>query len=172
MSTIQKLNFEPVSNVMHIQTRDFPLVDPTLANPLQANALVDGEWMEITSAYKMQRACDIATTGNAATNQSYPLWAERGRTDVQAMGERKSTLLWLGLWEYDTRVYLATSMVQGGRVRVESVQFGGGTGPIYSALVHGGTIATPAGSGPTVGFITRLAANNGGKLRIRGGMLF
>lgn len=168
MSTVQKVNFEPVSNVMHIQTRDFPLVDPDLANPYNALALVDGEWMSIDSSYKMVRAADASSAGNAAAAQSYPLWAERGRYDVQAQGERKASLLWLGSWEFDTRIFVATSMTLGGLVAVESFTLGT---RVYVGLVSNGTFAA-VGSGITVAYITRLPANNGGKLRIRGGMLY
>jgi len=168
MSTVLKTNFEPRSNLMNLQTRDFPLVDPTLVNPLSALATVDGEWMEVTSAYKMQRAADVASAGNAATAQSYPLWAERGRTDIQARGTRAAPVIWLGQWEADTRIFLVTSMVMGGCVSVSSVDL---AGKICSGLVANGTIAS-VGGGITVGYITRLPATNGGKLRIRGGMLF
>jgi hypothetical protein len=168
MSSVEKINFEPRSNLMHLQTRDFALVDPTLVNPLNALATVDGEWMEITATYKMQRAANIAAAGNAATAQSYPLWAERGRTDVQARCTRAAPVLWLGQWEADTRIFLVTNMVMGGLVSVSSVNL---NGKIVSALVANGTIAA-AGAGITVGFITRLPAANGGKLRLRGGMLF
>jgi hypothetical protein len=171
MSTVQKVNFEPVSNVMHIQTRDFPLVDPTIANPYNADALVDGEWMSITSAYKMQRAASVAAAGNAATAHSWPYWMEKGRYDVQAQAERKGAILWLGQWEFDTRIYLETGMTQGGLVSVSSIQPGGAGTKIYCGLVNNGTIASPL-TGITVGYITRLPATNGGKLRIRGGMLF
>jgi len=168
MSTVQKVNFEPVSNLMQLQTRDFPLVDPDLANPYNAECLVDGEWMSITTEYKMERAADISTAGNAAAAQSYPLWAERGRYDVQALGERKASLIWLGMWEFDSRIFLATTMAVGRRVAVASITIGT---RIYAGLVDNGTIGTPGG-GITVGFITRMPSSNGGKLRIRGGMLY
>ena len=168
MSTVMKVNFEFVSNSMHTQTRDFPLVDPTLADPYNAVALVDGEWMTITSAYKMERASVIGTPANAATKHSWPLWAERGRTDVQAQAERKAPVLWMGGWECDSRIYDATSMTLGGLVSVATVTIGTRN---YTGLVDNGTIGTP-GSGITVGYITRLPASNGGKLRLRGGMLY
>jgi hypothetical protein len=170
MSTVQKVNFEPVSNVMHIQTRDFPLVDPTIANPYDADALVDGEWMAVTSAYKMERAADVASAGNVATAHSYPYWMEKGRYDVQAQAERKGAILWLGAWEFDSRIYLETGMTFGGLVSVTSIQ-PVASGKIYSGLVNNGTIATPL-TGITVGYITRLPSTNGGKLRIRGGTLY
>jgi hypothetical protein len=170
MSTVQKVNFEPVSNLMHLQTRAFPLVDPDLANPFNANALVDGEWMVLTTAYKMQRAVDVVggSPGDAATAPSFPLWDEKGRSDVQAMGERKASLIYLGNWEFDSRIYLATSMVVNGLVSVAVVALGGKQ---YSGLIANGTLGSP-GAGITVGMITRLPTSNGGKLRLRGGMFF
>jgi hypothetical protein len=170
MSTVQKVNFEAVSNLMHLQTRDFPLADPDLFNPFNTNALVDGEWMTLNSSNKMLRAVDVVggSPGDAAVLPSWPLWAERGRTDVQARGERGASLLYLGQWEFDTRIFLATSMALLGRVSVAVVSLGGKQ---YSGLIANGTIASP-GAGITVGVITRLPATNGGKLRIRGGMFF
>lgn len=170
MSTVQKVNFETVSNLMHLQTRDFPLADPNLANPYNTNALVDGEWMTLNSSNKMLRAVDVVggAPGDAAVLPSWPLWAERGRTDVQARGERSSTLLWLGQWEFDTRIFNAAAMTLMGRVSVAVIALGGKQ---YSGLVANGTIATP-GLGITVGVITRLPATNGGKLRIRGGIFY
>ena len=168
MSTVQKVNFEYVSNSMHTQTRDFPLVDPTLADPSNAVVLVDGEWMTIDSNYKMERASVIGTPGDDATKHSWPLWAERGRTDVQAQAERKAPVIYLGGWECDSRIYLATGMTLGGLVSVATVTIGTRN---YTGLINNGTIASPL-TGITVGFITRLPANNGGKLRLRGGMLY
>jgi len=169
MSTVQKVNFEPVSNLMHLQTRDFPLVDPDLADPYNAETLVDGEWMSVNGDKKMLRAADISqVAGTAAAAPSYPLWAERGRYDVQAQGERKASLIYLGMWEFDSRIYDATSMVQDGLVAVAVITLGTRK---YSGLVANGTLGTP-GSGITVGIITRLPTVNGGKLRIRGGVWF
>lgn len=169
MSTVQKVNFEPVSNLLQVQTRDFPLVDPDLANPFNAACLVDGEWMAVNSDYKLVRASDIATPAAAATLLSYPLWAERGRYDVQAMGERKMPVIYLnGAWEFDTRIFDATSMTHNCRVAVATITIGSRN---YSGLVYNGTIAAP-GAGITVGFVTRLPNSNGGKLRIRGGALY
>ncbi len=168
MSTVQKVNFEPVSNLLQLQTRDYPLLDPTLANPMNSVCLVDGEWVSVDTNGKLIRASAIGTPADPATLLSYPLWAERGRTDVQAMGSRKAPLLYLGPWEADTRIFDATSMVHNGRVAVQTITLGGRN---YSGLVANGTIAAP-GAGITVGFITRLPTVNGGKLRIRGGTLY
>ncbi len=175
MSTIAKTNFEPVSNLMYIETRDFQLADPTLANPTNAVALVDGEWMTFDSNGKVVRASTIGTGDNLATVQSWPMWANRGSTDIQAMGQRKVPLLWLHSWEFDTRVFDASKALGSGAaitavgqpVKVATITVSGRN---FTGLVgHGG-----AGSdaSPIVGYVSKLPANNGGKLRIRGGMLY
>lgn len=174
MSTVMRVNFEPVRDVLPVQRTDFPLADGTLADPLNAVALVDGEWMVLNSDYKILRASTIGSVGNEATKRSFPLWAERGRYDVQAMGERKMPVLWLGAWEFDTRIYDATAVVVSGAaitavdqaVKVATITIGTRN---YTGLVgHGGS----GDAAIVVGYVTRLPANNGGKLRLRGGMLY
>jgi hypothetical protein len=174
MSTVLRVNFEPVRDILPVQKAVFPLADGDLANPLNAVALVDGEWMTLNSTYKLERASDVANTGAEATKHSWPVWNERGRTDVQSLGERRTVLLWLGGWEFDTRIYDATVTVGTGSpittvdqpVKVATVAIGLRK---YTGLV--GSDATDAGA-IVVGYVTKLPADNGGKLRIRGGMLF
>ncbi len=176
MSTVQRVNFEPLTDVLPLHRRDFALADPTLANPNNAVALVDGEWMVIDSAYKMLRAADIATLGTAgaggrATLRSFPLFAEKGRSDVQAMAQRKMPIIFRGEYEFDTRIYHATDVVASGAaittvlqpLKVATVLIGSRN---YCGLVgHGGS----ADAAPVVGYVTRLPANNGGKLRFISG---
>lgn len=174
MSTVTRVNFEPVRDVLPIQRADFTLADPDLANPLNAVALVDGEWMKLDANYKIVRATTIGTVGNEAAARSYPLWAERGRTDVQALGERKMPVLWLGNWEFNTRIYDASAVVGAGAaitavdqpLKVVTITIGGRN---YTGLVgHGGS----GDSALVVGYVTRLPAANGGRLRLRGGNLY
>lgn len=174
MSTVMRVNFEPVSDILPVQARDFPLADPNLANPLNAVALVDGEWMTLNASYQIVRASDVATPGAEATLQSFPLWAERGRYDVQAIANRKMPILYLGGWEFDTRIFDAAAAIGTGSaittvlqpVKVATITLGGRN---YTGLV--GSDNADAGA-IRVGYVTRLPANNGGKLRIRGGTLF
>jgi len=169
MSTVQKINFEPFSDILHTQRRDYSLADPTLADPLNSVALVDGEWMVINGSYKLERASTIGSVGNAATQTSYVLFAERGRYDVLAQAERKMPILFLGDYEADTRIFDASVKVGDG-VKIED---GAAGMPLkvatitigtrnYTGLVgHGGA----ADAAPIVGRVTRMPANNSGKLR-------
>jgi hypothetical protein len=166
MSTVQRVNFEPVTDINPVHRRDFPLTDPTLADPFNAVCLVDGEWMTLDNTGatlgKLIRACDITSTGNAATQYSFPLFAERGRYDVQANSSRKTPILMLGQYEFNTRIFDAsagtamTAILQ--PLKVFSVAIGARN---YSGLVGSSYTANDL----IVGYITRLPSSNGGKLR-------
>lgn len=167
MSTVQRINFEPVTDILQVHRRDFVLADPTLADPTNAVALVDGEWMTLNAAYRIVRAADIATPDDPALLRSFPLWAERGRYDVQAMANRKMPVLFAGSYEFDSRIFDAAAVVGAGAaitavlqpLKVATITIGARN---YCGLVgHGGA----ADANPVVGHVTRLPANNGGKLR-------
>lgn len=170
-ATVQRVNFEPVTDIMVVHRRDFPLEDKTLADPLNAVALVDGEWMTLNTNYKIVRASTIGALGNEATLRSFPLFAERGRYDVRAVADVRMPVLFRGEYEFDTRVYNNDVVVGNGAkittvlqpLKVATVAIGTRN---YSGLVgHGGA----ADNSPVVGYVTRLPANNGGKLRFISG---
>lgn len=172
MSTVQRINFEPVSDVLPLTRRDFPLADPTLADPTNtATGTVDGEWMTLNSSYQLVRGASIAAAGNQATVRCFPLWAERGRYDVQAIASRKMPVLYLGFYEFDTRIFDAAAVVHAGAaittvmqpLKVASITIGT---RVYCGLVGS---AGAADTDPIVGYVTRLPANNGGKLRFIAG---
>lgn len=171
MSTVGRINFELVSDMLSVARRDFPLADKTLADPTNAVALVDGEWMVIDANYKLARAAAVATPGTVATTKSFPLFMEKGRADVQAMADVKTMILWLGNYEFDTRIYDATVALGSGAaittvlqpLKVATVTIGARN---FVGLVgHGGSADTD----PVVGYVTRLPANNGTKLRFMSG---
>lgn len=166
MATIQRINFELVSDILKDQVRDFALADKTIADPLNANAFVDGEWFIIDASYKAARAVAINAADNLATQTSYPIFAERGRSDVLASSQRKVPLIFMGEWEADTRLFDATKAIGGGAIinavgmplKVASITIGG--------KIVSGLVGAVAGDGePIVGRVTRLPTNNGGKLR-------
>lgn len=176
MSTVTKINFEPVTDILPVQRRDIALADKTLADPFNAVALVDGEWMTLDTSYKLVRGAAIGTLGTAgaggrATLKTFPLWAEKGRYDVRAQAEAKMPVLWRGDFEFDTRIYNLTDVVASGAaittvlqgLKVATILIGARN---YCGLVgHGGS----ADTAPIVGYVTRLPANNGGKLRFISG---
>jgi hypothetical protein len=174
MSTLQKINFMPVSDILPIHRRDFALADPTLANPLNPVALVDGEWMVINSSYQIVRAADVTSVGARAllggkAVRAFPTFAERGRYDVQAMSLTKVPVLLGGFYEFDTRIFDASVVVHGGAaityvgqpLKVATVAF---SSRKFCGLVGHADIGG-ADTDPIQGYVTKLPANNGGQLR-------
>ena len=175
-NTISKVNFELQSDLMATQRRDYPLADPTLANPYNANALVDGEILTLNNSNQLIRAADITQAAGtaAAAPGSYvemALWAERGRTDVQANAANKTTCVELGEYISDTRVYDATAgagiahMGQPLKCAVVSISDNGSTRKFSGLILHGGSADPDA----VFGYVHKLPANNGGKLQFKRG---
>jgi hypothetical protein len=170
MSTVQRINFEPFSDILATQRRDFVLGDKTLADPMNAVALVDGEWMVINNSYQIERATSIVGANGdvpAVAQTSYVLFAERGRTDVRAMGVPKMPLLFMGPFEGDTRIFDSTQSAAtdgapityvGQPLQVATITIGTRK---YTGLVG----RTATGTTAIVGRVTRLPSNNSGKLR-------
>ena len=179
MSTLQKINFTPVSDILPIQRRDFALADPTLAQPSNPVCLVDGEWLTINGSYQAIRASDITSVGAVKPSgapfppRSFPLFAERGRYDVQAMSLTKMPLLYRGDYEFDTRIFDATAAVGSGAaitavmqpLKIATIAFGGRnfTGLVGHGLLSGGDTDL------VVGYVTKLPSTNGGQLRFISG---
>ena len=177
--TILRENFRPVGDVLPVVRRDFPLADKQLANPENPLSLYDGEWMTLDSSYKLVRACDVTDDSTpaepAAGALCFPLWAENGRFDIQAMADRKPPLLWMGNWEFETRVFDPAVAAGSGAaittlwqpVKVATVVIG--TRNFVGLVGHGGA---GVDSALIVGYVTKLSSDNGGWLRIRGGFGF
>lgn len=175
MSTVSKINFEPVSDINVLHRRDFQLYDPTLINPMNAVCIVDGEWVGLNTSNQLVRATDITVNHNPATAICFPIFYERGRYDGQALAEKRMTILLLGQYEFDTRVYHATDAVGSGaaitavlqplKVATVSITMTGVGTRYFTGLV--GSQYTD--NAPIVGYVTRLPANNHGKLRFISG---
>lgn len=169
MSTVQKVNWQPVSNILQNQLRDYPIADKTLADPLNALAFVDGEYVSLDANGKLVRACDVTSGTAVGAILSFPLFAERGRTDIQAMSERKMPIFLFGDFEADTRIFDAT--VAHGAGGGAAISFMGqplksgtitlGSRNYVGLIGHGGASDTD----PIVGLVTKLPANNSGQLR-------
>ncbi len=176
MSTVQRVNFEPQSSILPLHLRDFPLADATLVQPLNANALVDGEWVTFepsagSTQGMLRRVTAIGSAGQVATRISFPAWAERGRYDIQYFAGRKYPIIFLGQYEFDTRIFDASVDSSGAGVPITEVGQ-----PIKVATITLGTrnYCGLIGShyddvDPIVGYVTRLPAANGGKLRFMSG---
>lgn len=140
-------NFRLVTPVERLERKDLSLADPTLANPNGSNPLLDGEFLEYDSSYKGVRAGGLIL--------SWAVFAERGRTDVQAL--RKVPVLYMGPYEADTLIMDATSIALGDPLMVDDVTI--------SALTKSGLKKHGGGSELVVGYVTRIPSSNGQKLR-------
>ena len=171
MSTVQKINFTPVSDILPIQRRDFALADPTLSNPLNAVVLIDGEWVTLNTSYQILRASDVTSTSSTATLRSFPLFAERGRYDVQAMSLHKMPILYRGDYEFDTRIFDASNTNGGAAITTILQPLCVGTIVIGTRNFTGlmGHDGTSTNLKPIVGYVTKLPATNGGQLRFISG---
>lgn len=140
------VHFELVTDLQGLIRRDFYLADKTLANPNATNPLIDGEFVSLDTAYKLVRGADGGL--------GYAVFMERGRFDVQALG--KTTVLMIGGYEADTRVFTSAGLTLGGKLQLSA-----------SVTVDGKTKSGLANyaAGEVLGYVTRLPANNGGKLR-------
>jgi hypothetical protein len=128
--------------------RDFPLTDPTILNPLNANPLVEGEWLELDSSYLLKRG-----SGEGLNAAVFPVHTERGRYDTQAIG--KANVIFAGMYEAETLVHPADlsagGYVIGAPLTVQDVTVGGLTR--RGLALSGGTDERTV-----VGFITKFSA--------------
>mgnify|MGYP000908342582 CR=1 FL=1 len=108
-----------ISEALEILRRDFYLTDPTLLNPNNANPLLDGEWLELDSSYKMQRQ----QAGNEQAVPAWQIFAERGRYDTQAI--QKTDFLFVKGYEAETDIADFTGMAVGNKLVVDNVTIGG-----------------------------------------------
>jgi hypothetical protein len=140
------VNFELVTELQFLLRRDFYLADKTLGKPTNANPLMDGEFLKLDTAYKVVRAAD--------GDLGWVMFMEKGRFDVQALG--KTTILFAGTYEADTRVFTAAGLTLGGKLQI--------SGSVTVDTLTKTGVANYA-AGEVVGYVTRLPANNGGRLR-------
>lgn len=139
-------NFEMVTEVQGLLRRDFPMADKTLLNPNNANPLIDGEFLNLDSAYSLIRGADGSF--------GFAHFMERGRFDTQAIG--KTMVLFGGTYEANTRVFTAAGLTLGGKLQISA-------SVTVDALTRSGL--ANYSSGEVVGYVTRLPANNGNLLR-------
>ena len=79
--------FELVTELQTLTRRDFPLANPALLQPLNANPVVEGEFLELDANYKLARG-----SGEGISPLAFPVHTERGRYDTQAIGKANTNL--------------------------------------------------------------------------------
>ncbi|RLA42221.1 MAG: hypothetical protein DRQ64_00090 [Gammaproteobacteria bacterium] len=131
---------------MSLEVADGRLLDPSNTAVVP---FIDGEFAQEDATYKWVRAADFARPSSAILE-----W--RGDTGVQA--SRKLSVLRVGGYEADTIVFDPALTTLGAAVQVGVVN-NAASGSVNRA----GLIAS--GGGLILGYITRVSASNGGRLR-------
>ena len=148
--------FRLTTEFIDIKRRGFELADPTILEPAGANPLLEGEFLELDANYKMVR-----NTGDGLL-PAFACVSESGRYETQAI--QKSAFLFLGAYEAETKVFdaslEATITTAGQALMVNDVTIGALTRRGLTALP-----GSPAGTEFTIGYVTKLPANNNGWLR-------
>lgn len=126
---------------------DKDLLNPQVASPKVP--LMDGEFVTENSEYKLVRATDYSPVVPAYA------WLEwRGDLGVQAAG--KAAILKGGTYEADTIVFDGTSLALHSALMVGACTVGG--------LTRSGLVLR-TGANLIIGYVTKLAATNGGRMR-------
>jgi hypothetical protein len=129
-----------------MEVADKDLLNPNISGKVP---LMDGEFVTEDSSYKLVRATD-----QTALVPAYAFLEWRGDYGMQAAG--KAAILKGGTYEADTIVYDATSLVLHSPLMTGAATVGGQT---RSGLI------LRTGSNLIIGYVTRLAITNGGRLR-------
>lgn len=142
--------------VTPIQSQDrlvWPVADPELLKPSNANPLVMGELLQRDSAGKLIRA-------TADTVFSWCLIDSAGRSDVQAISS--VTVIGINAMLFDTLVFdNAAPPALGAKLMQATV-----TNAAASLTNKSGFKTHAAGGEQVMGHVIEIAANNGGYLRV------
>ena len=142
-------HMELITELMPLLRRDFETALDL--NPDTTEPVVDGEWLELNASYTLIRG-----SGERLV-PCFPVFAERGRYDTQAIG--KLPVIFGGMYEFDTDlVNSGHGITLGAPVCVADVTAAGGTKKGLIVCAGGAT------SHFVVGWCTRLPAS--GKVRI------
>jgi hypothetical protein len=140
------VNFTLVTDLQHVIRRDFYLATPAMADPTYTNPLMDGEFVNLDTAYKLIRGVN--------GSMGWAVFSDIGVFDAQAI--KKKTVLFGQTYEADTRVFTSTSLALGGKLEI-------GSSVTVDTKTKSGLVVW--GSGVVIGYVTRMPANNGGLLR-------
>lgn len=149
MATVQ--TFKLVTAVQGLYTPDFEVNDPNYVVPGHADAIIMGEFVEINASYKL--------IPGAGTALQYAVWAEEGRSDVQAI--RQLPIIQIGGYIADTLIFnTGAAPALGAKLEVDnSLTYGGRT--VSGLQTHAG------GAKQVIGYVLRTAASNNDYLRFQ-----
>lgn len=140
-------NFELKTELQSLIRRDFPVATATLLQPLNANPIVDGEWLELNSSQKLARGAPGGANNEGLSALVFPVHTEKGRYDTQALG--KANILYLGMFEAWTKVVHLAGLSVGSALTVADVSF-------ESLTRRGVRLAGAEAGRVVVGYVTKL----------------
>ena len=131
--------------------RDLELADPTLLDPNDALALVQGEWLVLNGSHKLARV------GASSVRGAMQMFTQRGDTSAQAIG--KVTVLQLHSYEADTTMFAdaLSAPTVGDPLTVKASTVDG--------VANRSALAAAASGDFVYAHVTKTPATNGGKLR-------
>ena len=190
----KKVNFQLVTPYLDLDVRDFEVDFAGVNMPVDiqpntvleddgataTHALVDGEWMMLSAKGKKITRAIASTESEWVTAPCFPLYAERGRTELMALN--KAPIIWRGSFEADTHMVMNGNQTKintyllGARLAVAGAEKPGTVADtpmhaseFFSVLDAKAVDTTSAAtmvnekSGRAVGFVVRAAADNGGR---------
>lgn len=144
-------NFELITELQTLTRRDFTVADSNILKPLSTLPLVEGEWLEIDSNYKLAR-------GTGTSPASFIVHTERGRYDTQSIG--KTNVLFAGQWEGETSMIEGAigTFVPGHMLKLAAITSGPNTGRVGIKIC---TAGVPVTGDVVVGVVTKANATTG-----------
>lgn len=146
------MSLEMITPVNDVFRRDLELADPTLLDPTDATALVQGEWLVRNGSGKGVRL------GAASALGSIQVFSQKGDTAAQAIG--KVACLQLHQYEAETDMFQdgGAGFANGTELTVKQIT--------VDAVTRSG-LTQAAGGDFVYGFVTKNPTVNGGKLRFQ-----
>lgn len=146
-----KPKFKLISELHATIRRDFGLADESVLNPFGARPLVEGEFLELTSDYKLGRGGnnDASDADECVNPNVYVVHTERGRSDTQVA--KMTNVIYFGMYEAETDLVVTTSLVLGSELTVQDIDDGG-------IVRRGLAIAGATAGRVVVGYVSKLYA--------------
>jgi len=144
MATVE--TFRLKTEVLAQTRRDFEVNSRNYVDPEHADVILMGEYVELNAAYKLIR-------GSGGDYPQYPVFVEKGRSDIQAIGQL--TVLFIGGFEAETLIFDGDPAL-GAKLEIDAaVDYNGKT---VSGL-------KTWSAGYVAGYVTRTKSNNNDYLR-------
>jgi hypothetical protein len=149
--------FRLKSPLAQVQRQAFPVSSRHMLDfEDAADNVVMGEWMTLSSTYLLTRAAD-----NGTPPGPWVVFDELGRGDTQAIAAGKLTVLFGGMFWGETKIFVGAPTLGSALCTRTGVVTGFGT------ATRTGIGNTGGGSPVTIGYVTKLAADNGGWLQFQ-----